>query len=338
MIKRLLPLLTLVLATCAHSQSLQQYLTLRKQYKITQAVGVESLETLVGTRIVEIQGRVKGVFRVQDKSALMLEKTDGGTEIIDANGIPDWLQGNDVPARLIVRATRAHETAQLKSNLIAAAPEGKIYAIEYEAAQKAAARKRLEGVKTSRSGASSSNPKNPLFGPIGKPPKSTKSWSLPAHEVTPIYAGFIKSRNKGLSDDEAYRIAEGIVGFSLKYGVDARLIMAMVLVESGFNPSARSSAGAMGLGQLMPGTAAGMGVGNPYDSMENLYACVRIVRGHLDKYGKQTGDGFQGLILALAAYNSGSGTVRRFGGVPPYKETQRYVQKVIGWYRALSGA
>jgi soluble lytic murein transglycosylase-like protein len=65
---------------------------------------------------------------------------------------------------------------------------------------------------------------------------------------------------------------------------------------------------------------------------------VRIVRGHLDKYRKQTGDGYEGLILTLAAYNSGSGNVRKYNGVPPFRETQRYVQKVIGWYKALSGA
>jgi len=330
----LAPLLLLA-ASFAHGQSLDQYLSLRKQYKISQAVGVPALETLVGTRIVEVKGRVKGVFEIQDKMALMLERTDGGTEIVDASGIPDWLRGNEVPARLIVKASRATETSQLKCNLIAAAPESKIRAIEVEAEEKAAARRRLERSRSSRS--TSKGTTNPLSGPIGKGSRSTKSWSLPAHEVTPIYAGFIKGRNPRLSDGEAYHIAEGIVGFSLKYGVDARLIMAMVMVESGFNPSATSRTGAMGLGQLMPGTAAGMGIGNPYDSMQNLYGCVRIVRGHLDKYGKQTGDSFQGLILSLAAYNAGSGNVRKYGGVPPFQETQRYVQKVVGWYRALCG-
>jgi hypothetical protein len=336
MMRRILAPLILLAAAFAHGQSLDQYLSLRKQYKITQAVGVPALETLVGTRIVEVQGKVKGVFEIQDKMALMLERTDGGTEIVDASAIPEWLRGNEVPARLIIKASRATETSQLKCNLIAAAPESKIRPIEVEAEQRAAARRRLEASKASRGG-TSRNTSNPLYGPIGKPKGSPKSWSLPAHEVTPIYAGFIKGRNPRLSDGEAYHIAEGIVGFSLKYGVDARLIMAMVMVESGFNPSATSRAGAMGLGQLMPGTAAGMGIGNPYDSMENLYGCVRIVRGHLDKYGKQTGDGFQGLVLSLAAYNAGSGNVRKYGGVPPFRETQKYVQKVIGWYRALCG-
>ena len=159
MMRRILAPLILLAAAFAHGQSLDQYLSLRKQYKITQAVGVPALETLVGTRIVEVQGKVKGVFEIQDKMALMLERTDGGTEIVDAGSIPDWLRGNEVPARLIVKATRATETSQLKCNLIAAAPESKIRQIEIVAEEKAAARRRLEGSKATRAGtAKTSNP------------------------------------------------------------------------------------------------------------------------------------------------------------------------------------
>ncbi|MCB8931914.1 MAG: lytic transglycosylase domain-containing protein [Chthonomonadaceae bacterium] len=115
--------------------------------------------------------------------------------------------------------------------------------------------------------------------------------------------------------------------------------MAMLMVESGFDPGATSRTGAMGLGQLMPGTARGMGVGNPYDSIENLYGTVRLIRGHLDKYGKQTGNAgsYESLVLALAAYNAGGGAVARHGGVPPYRETQNYIRKVIALYERLSG-
>lgn len=329
--RRLLPLLLLTFAAVAPAQSLKQYLTLRKQYKITQAVGVPTLETLVGTRVIEVQGVVKGTFRVGDKAAVMVERTDGGTEIVDADAIPDWLEGNEVPARLLVKATRKEENGQLKSNLIAAATEASISAIEREEAEKAAARRRLAEQQAAKRG-------QPLA--IYAPPKgrAAKEWSLPASEVTPIYAAFIKKQNPRLSNNEAYRIAQGVIGFSLKYGVDARLIMAMVMVESGFNPNSTSHSGAMGLAQLMPGTAAGLGVSNAYDSIDNLYGCVRLVRGHLDKYRAKTGDAYQSLVLTLAAYNAGSGAVARHGGVPPYRETQRYVQKVIGWYRALSGA
>ncbi|MER3465739.1 MAG: hypothetical protein C4340_00490, partial [Armatimonadota bacterium] len=108
----------------------------------------------------------------------------------------------------------------------------------------------------------------------------------------------------------------------------------------GFNPSATSYKGAMGLGQLMPGTARGLGVRNAYDTYENLYGTVRLVRGHLDKYASvgPNGQKYADLVLALAAYNAGSGAVKRHGGVPPYRETQNYIRKVIDWYKRLCGS
>ena len=113
--------------------------------------------------------------------------------------------------------------------------------------------------------------------------------------------------------------------------------LAMVMAESNFNPNATSSVGAMGLGQLMPGTAKGLGVTNAYDTTQNLYGTVRMIKGHLERYGKQTGNNFDTLVLSLAAYNAGSGAVRRHGGVPPYRETQNYIRKVVSYYRAFIG-
>jgi soluble lytic murein transglycosylase-like protein len=104
-------------------------------------------------------------------------------------------------------------------------------------------------------------------------------------------------------------------------GLDPDLIKAVAMVESAFDPSAVSPKGAMGLMQLMPATAAQYGVENPMDPYENLRAGSRHLRDLLD--------GFDGnLTLALAAYNAGAGAVRRYGGVPAYRETRDYVQKV----------
>lgn len=104
-------------------------------------------------------------------------------------------------------------------------------------------------------------------------------------------------------------------------GVPVPLFLGLIQQESSWNPSAKSSAGAMGLTQLMPGTARGLGV-DPSDPLQNL-------RGGARYLGQQLRD-FKDPQLALAAYNAGPGSVRRYGGIPPFRETQQYVQKVLG--------
>jgi soluble lytic murein transglycosylase-like protein len=265
----------------------------------------------------------------------MVESSPGVTLIVDADAAPDWLVGNETPARLLIHAVRP-EGGSMRAVLIAATPESKMFAYE-----KALAEKQKAAAAASAAAAKARQGRSPggLYGPIGRggDRKPGKQWTLPASEVTPIYASFIRKQNSRLSDDEAYRIAQAIVGFSIHYKVDARLIMAMVMVESGFDPNAVSRTGAMGLGQLMPGTADWMQVDNPFDATDNLYGTVKLVRTHLDQYKAQTGRDFDALVLSLAAYNAGAGAVKRAGGVPNYRETQNYVRKVIGLYYRLAG-
>lgn len=313
-------------STAAYSaaQTLNQYLALRKQHGITRAAGIEALETFLGSRVVEVQCVVRGSFGFQGKTVYLVERPDGSDLSVSSMKPIEWLEGNEVHCRLIVRASRAGEGAELKAELLGAAMEIDIAKIE--------AREKLAA-------SSSASRTNPLRGPIGSGGNKSKpaNWNLPTTDALPYYAAFIKKYNKKLSEAQSLEIAHGIIGFSIRYGVDARLIMAMVLVESGFNPNDTSYAGAMGLGQLMPGTARGMGISNAYDTYQNLYGTTRLIRGHIDKYTKQTGNSFDGLVLALAAYNAGSGAVRRHGGVPPYKQTQRYIEKVISTYRRFLG-
>ncbi|TIC78631.1 transglycosylase SLT domain-containing protein [Nocardioides sp. GY 10127] len=111
-----------------------------------------------------------------------------------------------------------------------------------------------------------------------------------------------------------------------KYGVDADLLSAIARAESSYDPKAVSPVGAQGLMQLMPATAAGLGVGNPFDPSQAVDGAARLMRDLLDRFGRTD--------LALAGYNAGPGAVIRYGGVPPYPETQNYVSKIMSWMEA----
>lgn len=106
-----------------------------------------------------------------------------------------------------------------------------------------------------------------------------------------------------------------------QYGLPDGLLPALVNQESGGNPNAKSPVGAGGLTQLMPGTAAGLGVTNVFDPLQNLHGGAKYLKEQLVKFGS--------VPLALAAYNAGPGAVAKYNGVPPYAETQRYVQNIM---------
>lgn len=145
------------------------------------------------------------------------------------------------------------------------------------------------------------------------------------------YARLALRHNRRLSAAEAWRIGAALVAYGRRFNVDPRLVSALVVIESGFQPRAVSPAGALGLGQLMPEVARAAGVRDPFSIEDNLYGTVRVLRGHLERLG------YHNLPLALAAYNAGSGAVRRFQGVPPYLETRWYVFHVVRLYLRYRG-
>ncbi|MGM9993044.1 MAG: lytic transglycosylase domain-containing protein [Candidatus Bruticola sp.] len=117
---------------------------------------------------------------------------------------------------------------------------------------------------------------------------------------------------------------------SEKYNVDPALIKAVIRQESAFNPQATSVCGAQGLMQLMPETASDLGVKNAYDPKENIMGGAKYLGQLLDMFN---GD----MTKTIAAYNAGPGSVQQYGGVPPYQETQNYVDKVLGYYQENKG-
>jgi soluble lytic murein transglycosylase-like protein len=115
-----------------------------------------------------------------------------------------------------------------------------------------------------------------------------------------------------------------ITAAATKYGIDPALLKGLIRQESNFNAAARSSAGAQGLTQLMPGTASSLGVTDASDPAQAIDGGAKYLKQQLDRFGSDP-------TKALAAYNAGPGAVAKYGGVPPYAETQNYVQKVLGY-------
>jgi len=344
--KRLtLPVLLLTVAALAPAQSLPEYLRLRKAFGVTQAASIGALQELNGTKVMELKGVVKGSFKMGARTSLIVERAGGDSQTVDTDVVADWLVEGEAPARFLVKATHDTPSSAPRVVLIAVAHESDIQALEDKerarqaklAATTAAKKKeqpRPSAMLVSRGGSGS------LSGRIGRGGSyhpATRQWYLPTSQVTPIYASYIKHVNRRLPDEEAMTMAKAIVGFCAQYGVDPRLVMAVIFCESGFDPNSVSHSGAMGLGQLMPDTARWMGVSNPFDSIENLNGMIKLLRTHFDSY-RQNHQDYESLVLTLAAYNAGAGAVKRHGGVPPYRETQRYVRKVLDLYYRMLGS
>lgn len=141
------------------------------------------------------------------------------------------------------------------------------------------------------------------------------------------YQGVTNNSRLGNITDRV-KINKLIDEYSQKYGLDSDFVKAVVKQESGFNEKATSKCGAMGLMQLMPGTAKALNVNDPYNARDNIEGGVKYLKGLMDRFG---GD----MKLALAAYNAGPNAVKKYNGVPPYNETQNYVKNIMSMYQRI---
>ena len=158
----------------------------------------------------------------------------------------------------------------------------------------------------------------------------TRAASLRASLLTLVLALTLSTAHAGIpcQGPTDQRLIEWTHYYASGFGLDPLFVQAVIQAESAYCPTAVSHAGAIGLGQLMPATAAGLGV-NPHDPLQNIWGTSSYLR---QKYLE-----FEDWTLALAAYNAGSGNVRKYGGVPPFQETRDYIDRVYAYYRALRG-
>jgi soluble lytic murein transglycosylase-like protein len=153
--------------------------------------------------------------------------------------------------------------------------------------------------------------------------------ALASHRVVPatpaaiaVYAKVLRHINPEMPGWQSRDLARRVLVNAERWRIDANMLIAIVTVESRWHTHAVSPAGAIGLGQLMPGTAATLGV-NPHDPKQNLYGAARYLRGLMQRFGATHPS------LIFAAYNAGPKAVTEYGGIPPYDETQNYVVRVL---------
>lgn len=334
------------------------YVRLRGKLQYNRTLTYENVSTTPqaykGT-VLELRGIVGGMVS-GDNLMVVLNTPDKNAINLDIpSNEAKWIQQLSNPAlRVLVEVGEAGVGNTVPLKVVAVSHESEVSAVETAVANEE--RERLKQmVERQRRDARSilaRNHANPYRGnPLRGVPMTQDIQRLAEHymarlkeRVRPIfipYMNFIMSHNPRLGAQKAAHIAANLLHFSDQYDVDPRLVVAMIIAESDFDPNSTSRTGAMGLGQLMPGTARSLGVSNAYDPAQNLEGSIHYLRNRLDLYKNRSmtdgGMTFEQIRLALAAYNAGAAAVKKHGGVPPFRETQAYVRRIETLYRQLTG-
>jgi soluble lytic murein transglycosylase-like protein len=350
-----LPLTALAQSRYTYQTPSEQYLSVRRLYPPSLELTPEIIARNPGRYrgfTLEVEGSLAGVVQTGEGGAiLMLNSERDGHLNLTMSVLPTWVQPG---ARLRVLVVIVGED---KDEVVAGLPDMQVVALasasdiaaaemrwRAEAANRAArAKQREAGLKAAqaqlsrvpRSMASSRSRATSVARGLSR---YQQYLSSEAQGVHPLYQAFVQQHNPRLSGEQADAIAASILLYSERYDLDPRLMVALLIAESDFRPAETSNKGAMGLGQLMPDEVERLKLSNPYDPIQNIGGAAFLLKERLNKYsgsGAFKDASMQHIVLALASYNAGMGAVKKYGGVPPYRETQNYVKKIERIYRQL---
>lgn len=286
-------------------------------------------------QVFEAPVTVSGLIRVADRCTALLMLGEQSLAVDVPSSLQEAWLASGSHICVLVQLQAAGDPPVFR--LLTAAPQSEVAPIEraQEAdrlAREAAIARATEAARLAR--------------PIGSQPSpaNVQPDAPLSARAQPLYAPYraaIRRLNRKLSERDVDKITTSVLRFSDSNDIDPRLVVAMIIAESDFDIYSTSRTGAMGLGQLMPENARELGLSNPYDPVQNIAGAARMLRNHLDKYGGAPAAG--GIIpdaqiaLTMAAYNAGPGAVRKYHGVPPYRETKRYVARVTALYKQMCG-
>ena len=291
-------------------------------------------------RTLEIATTVSGLVTVgAERTALLSLGGDSVSVLVPpALRAGPWLD-TGVRVRALLLAAPDDPALPSGLRLEAVVPEGDVAAVETrEAAHQAALARTLPFITAGRPARSARRPRAEAPNYAGHPAETLSARALAIYAP---YRGLVRRWNRRLAEADVDKITTSILYFSDINNIDPRLVVATIIAESDFDIRSTSRAGAMGLAQIMPDEARGLGVTNAYDPIQNIGAAVHLLRGHLDKYGGAPANAgvipLDQIALTMAAYNAGPGAVRKYHGVPPYRETRRYVARITALYRQMCG-
>ena len=340
-----------------------KYAALRNRLEYNPALTYEKVSqkpTQFAGRLLELRGKVSGSAGGGEDLSILLSMADGKSVFLD---IPPFeaemvrlYPSSSLRALVEVAAVPYSNEPLLKVKAVVLETDIEIIEKREAAIEKAREKQRRDsernaaraylngsrGATSSRHGSPTPATNVPATGNLAALEQFYAKYLDPS--VQPLFAPytrFIDNHNKKLGVARAGEIAASLLRVCWSTKVDPRLVVAMVIAESDFDPNSTSRTGAAGLGQLMPGTARSLGVSNPYDIAQNLEGSITYLKSRLDSFRERgMPDGtlsYEQIRLAMAAYNAGMGAVKKYGGVPPYRETQAYVKRIEKLYRELCG-